>query len=80
MYRNFSHFSQIQGRNSCSPHLLTFFLSLEFELVCASVFTDDLDLMVLPSLANQATVPQCLGFPGISQRTVHWNWCEREGI
>lgn len=39
MYRNFSHFSQIQGRNFCSHHLLTFFLSLEFELVCVCLFS-----------------------------------------
>lgn len=69
MYRNFSHFSQIQDRNFCSHHLLTFFLSLEFELVCVSVFTYDLDFLILPSLANHANVSQGLGFPRISQDT-----------
>lgn len=43
--------------------LLTFFLSLEFELVCECVITYDLDFLNLPNLANPSNVSQCLGFP-----------------
>lgn len=70
MYRNFSHCSQIHGRLFCSHHLLTFFLSLELELVCVSVFTYGLDFLNLPNLANPTNVSQCPGFPSGSRLLV----------
>lgn len=80
MYRNLSHFNQIQGTCFCSHHLLTFFLSLEFELVCECVITYDLDFLNLPNLANPSNVSPCLGFPSCSQVTYTLQLCECEGI
>lgn len=59
MCRNFSLFSEIRGGNVCSHHLFTF-LSLEFELVYAAVFTYDLDLGILPSLAMPMSLSACI--------------------
>lgn len=69
MHRNFSRVSQIQSRNSSLLTSWTFFLSLEFELVYVSVFTYDLDFLILPSHVSHANVSQCLHFPSISQYT-----------